>query len=370
VEAFASPIWLGNLWFGTVVLPFRIEWAAVVLGLLLSVGALAAACEAATILSRERGRPGIPLPLGALLFAALPATWELATSGVETGLGLAWIGGSFLCLVDLYRRTVAAESPSQRHRFAVAVLLGLGPLVRADFVLFSIAFVAALVAVAGRPFRPRGARLLGAAAALPLGYELFRLAYCGALAPDIAIDFEPGVFSWLLLVPLAALLAVGYADWSRDRRIGRNRRAIVAATPVLAALALTVAHGRLTLPALFALLLPVAVVPVTRERALTATAAAVAAFALLCSLAASGTAERQREVRIAGRPHPVTIEDYGRVPAVHSALAMRSRGRRVTYVVSTRVLGLFAYAVGPNARVLSAISLAAAHVGDRQLCGS
>src|SRR5205085_6153963 len=101
----------------------------------------------------------------------------------------------------------------------VAVVIGLGPLVRPDFLIFSVAFMAALVTIAGRPVGRRGVRLIAAAVALPLAYQVFRMGYYASLVPNTALAKEAGGTYWsqglrylgdfvgpyVLPLPLAAL---------------------------------------------------------------------------------------------------------------------------------------------------------------------
>ncbi len=71
------------------------------LGLLLSVAGLLLAELGACVLLRHRRVRGPFLPAGALVVSALPPFWTYATAGLETGLSLPWIGGSFLALTTL-----------------------------------------------------------------------------------------------------------------------------------------------------------------------------------------------------------------------------------------------------------------------------
>ena len=115
-------------------------------------------------------RSALALPVGALVFAALPPAWDYATSGLETGLSFGVAGrrlpgaGGRRALYRLGSRR-RGRLPSRLDLLAVAI--GLGPLVRPDFAIFSAAFFAALLAVQ-RPASVRSVlRPLLLAVALP-----------------------------------------------------------------------------------------------------------------------------------------------------------------------------------------------------------
>jgi arabinofuranosyltransferase len=421
VEAYTSTLWLGILWFGSAVLGIQIEWLSVVLGLLLSVAGLAAACWASALVARDRGADGLLLPLGALVFAVLAATWEFATSGLETGLSFAWLGAGFLVLA----RTCLTElAPSRRRLALAAVLLGLGPLVRPDFAVFSLAFVGVLLVVHGRAFPGRRLALFGVAAAAPLLYEVFRMGYFASLVPNTAIAKEASgnywgqglaylwdfVGTYWLWLPLAALLAWAWVLWRDDRRAGDRGRALVVAAPVVAGIVHVLfvvkvggdfMHGRMLLPGTFAVLMPVAMVSVPLRRGALGLAAVVALWALVCGIAlrvpfsadavtkgAKIVDERSYYVRVgARRDNPITLDDYSRDPWVRSGREMRKRaaahervvtfkgpnfnaadeaipdtpmhsGLPVDLVAPSSNVGLFGYAAGTDVWVVDRLGIA------------
>jgi arabinofuranosyltransferase len=418
VETYTSTLWAAILWLGSAVVGIRIEWLAAVLGLLLSVAGLAAALVGASLLARdrlgERSRGTLVLPLGAVVFAALPAAWEFATSGLEMGLAFAWLGGSFLYLARV------GVGRSQGGVWG-AVLMGLGPLVRPDFTLFSIGFVVALVVLAGRPWRWRGAGIVAAAVALPLLYQLFRMGYFASLVPNTAIAKEAGASYWSqgvrylwnflgpywLLLPLAALGALCLRNWRADRAAGERRRALLVAVPVVTGLAHALyvvkiggdfMHARLLLPGLFAMLMPVSAVAVPRRRLEIALAAGVVVWALVCALAlrvsfspdavahgAKIVDERSFYLSAPGVPeHPITLDDYAAHPWARAGQDVRRRaeaGQRVLtfegpnlddtkgvpdvpvnaglpLVAPATNVGLFGFAAGTHAWVVDVLGLA------------
>ena len=385
VEAYTSPAWLALLTVaGGALAMVDLEYVAVALGVAVSAFGLYAAARAALSLLRQRGGEGLALPLGALVVACVPPFWDYSTSGLETSLVFAWLGGTFWALVALNgrRRQAGAAGIAPRARagravIAVAVLVGLGPLVRPDLALFAAGFMVALVAVAG-PLRRRAvAGLLGAAVALPLLYQVFRMGYFAALLPNTALAKEAGLTFWargldylgnfvltyLLWIPLAVLLVVWGAAVRRDVRSGDRRTAVLAAAPVACAIVHGVyvvklggdyMHGRMLLPTAFALVLPVAVVPAGRRLWLVP-ALAVVPWAAVCAIALRAPAEpgapgvnagdiryldqRRKQKTTPGHPHPVRLEDHAVLPYPQPYIGtvlrgMAERGRAV--VVDSR----------------------------------
>ena len=425
VEAYTSALWVALLWAGEAILPIGLEWVAVAFGLALSLAGLAMATWAAHLLLRERGGNGLPLPLGALVFVALPPVWDFATSGLETGLSFAWLGASFLALV-------AVLGGGRRRLVPAAVLLGVGPLVRPDFAVFSIAFFVALLVVV-RPARRRGIGLVAAAAALPLLYQLFRMGYFASLVPNTAVAKEAGASYWssglrylwdlfgtyLLFLPLLALLV----PWARGLRTAERPYRFVAAAPAVAGavhLLFVVKvggdfmHARLLLPGLFAMLMPVAVVAVPTRRAGLAVAAGVVVWALVCAAALrpaygdvevgdvpSGEIVDERSYYSAlagGVRNPVEVEDYGRSRSATDALEARRRaeagerillftgrnpedqeelpaelptrpGLEVPFVAAVSNVGIFGYAAGPRVHVADRLALGDALAARLELEG-
>jgi arabinofuranosyltransferase len=95
VEVNTSTIWtylvyLGG-WIGG---PLRLEYVALVLALVLSVAGVGMAMLGAGRLyaPSTRGRRALLLPAGALVYIAVPPARDFATSGLENGLVLAYLG--------------------------------------------------------------------------------------------------------------------------------------------------------------------------------------------------------------------------------------------------------------------------------------
>jgi len=386
VEAYTGPLWLGVLAVARAVAPagVALEWMSVAIGLALSVGGLLAAVLAARRLwspppRTGAGSPGVLLlPLGALVVAALPAFWDYATSGLETSLVFAWLGGSFLGLVAIALPAGGEGSRSARARYGLAVALGLGPLVRPDLTIFAAAFLVVL-AVLERPVSPyRALRLLASAAAIPLVYQVFRMGYFGSLVPSTALAKEAGATYWArgwaylvnlfgpyaLWLPVAALL--GWAALSA-RGLWRDRerdRVLLVTVPIAAGVlqALYVVrlggdymHARMLLPGVFAMLMPVAVIAAGRRWATALLAAVIVPWAVVAAFALRAPVEpakdptnlrvydqRRRYAEVWGYRDMVTLGDYAalatQLPGLHvrlgRELAALARGGRAIVLAS------------------------------------
>ncbi len=283
VETFTSPLWMTVLTVGDLVSPLRLEYTAVVL----SIGCVTLGLCCATVGSARLAhldRPDhVRLPLGLIVFAALWPVWVWATGGLEIGLAYAWLG---LCLLIL---SGWATSRSDREPSTLGlIVLGLGWLVRPELALSSTLFVGVVVVMAtGKRLRARVA-MLAKAFAIPLAYEIFRMGYYGLLVSTPAIAKEgtmirPGygwrylanfVTPYLLFIPLLAI-AFGVGGTLVRRLVAMRRHRALATVVVLPLSGVAHAagivliggdyiHARLLLPALFAILAPVFVVPAVR----------------------------------------------------------------------------------------------------------
>ena len=282
VEPATSTLWVWLIAAGDVVLPVRMEWVSIVLGLVAAAAGLGLAIAGSARLYRSRGAIGVLLPLGAVVVAAVPPFWEFSTSGLEGGLTFGWIGltGWLLC------RWAASDG---RFGGWAACAVGLAPLVRPDLVLAIPFVLGGVLAAQWADDRPRDrVRVVAQCLAVPVAYQVFRMGYYGSVLPNTALAKSGGRGRWSdgwgytrdfvqpywLVVPLVALgLAVALPFVGRAWR-ARDRRGLVALVtlPVVglvdAVYVVRVGgdymHGRLLLPALFALVTPVAAVPVTR----------------------------------------------------------------------------------------------------------
>ena len=318
------------------------------------------------------------LPVGLVAFAATPVVWDYATGGLENGLSWLWWAATFALAV---RATVGTRPAGPR---AAVVCAGLGPLVRPDLGVVAVAFVALVVlhelaahdheptgsarhddplatgtereVGAGRTNHPwegggtpsggrrlrRALALVGWAALLPGAFQVFRMGYYGQLLPNTVYAKEGGrawwsqgatylgdlVGSYTLWAAALAVALVAVAAFRGGERIdGRMRLVSTAVVAATLHVALVVRaggdymHGRLLLPAVFGLLLPVAVVPVPRaapaRRWTAAACAGVAAWTIvvLGSLGphdhpAGIQDERRTTVASSHDRHPVLVESH------------------------------------------------------------
>lgn len=292
VEVATSTAWLVILTIGDLLSPLSIEWTALVLQLAFGVAGLLLGMAGALRLAdlrRGTGSTGWVLPVGAAAFFALKVSWDFATGGLENGVGMAWMGGSFWAVVVACCLDASSDDGtlSRRRLRATAVLVGLGVLVRPDFAPFCAGLALPLGVVAWHRDRVRGLLSVGvAAAALPLAVQVFRMGYYAQLVPN-TLHAKSSSLSWwdqgwvylaefagsyLLVVPVAAAVVwLGALWWGDAPPTGgdgtslRAWRTVVvgvelgAATHVLGVVRVggDYMHGRLLLPAWFALLLPV-----------------------------------------------------------------------------------------------------------------
>ena len=328
VEATTSTLWLWMLTAADIVVPLRLEWVAVLLGLACSVAGLACATAGAVRLQHRLGATGPLVPLGAAVIAVVAVVWDFSTSGLEGGLVFGWLG---LCGYVLGRWAdtavpVDAADPEGADAgtapglgIAGAAVLGLGPLVRPDLLPVSLVLLGGVLLAEWRTGSiGQRLRFLAAAGALPVVYEIWRMGYYAALVPNTALAksgsrsrWEVGyaylrdfVGPYRLWLPLLVLLAVALVPALVRARAAGQQRVIVALTALpLAGLLYGIyvvrvggdyMHGRLLLPAFFALLVPVAAVPLPqlrrpgagsrRELAVAGGLAVTAVWALVCGI--------------------------------------------------------------------------------------
>jgi arabinofuranosyltransferase len=329
VEAATSPLWLAIVALAGRI-GIRLEFAAVYGGIALTIAGLLLAESAAWRLhgdgedgtepaNRWQRAARVPVPVGALIYAVLPPAWDYASSGLETGLALCWLGGSYRVLV---RAVAPGPALGARERaglaktLAGAALLGLGPLVRPEMGLasggFLLLYLAATLATRRRSVFAGLATALSiglCAALLPAAYQFFRMGYYGAWLPNTALAKEAflgnptqglcyfkNFFAVYWTAWPAAVLAI--LVFARLATFGASRRWLsFAATllPVFIALGQIgyvvqiggdYMHGRMFLPPVFTALLPIAVLslraPVLRRTQPILAVAACSALVWCC----------------------------------------------------------------------------------------
>ncbi|GAB22601.1 MAG TPA: hypothetical protein DIW80_05765 [Gordonia polyisoprenivorans] len=316
VEANTSTAWTYLLWFWAWVTDGQLEYVALWVALVLSVSAVPIAMYGTARLLRRRlgGITGdgytLLLPLGPIIYIALPPARDFATSGLENGLCIFWAAVLWCLLISWCRRSSGAEATraGSAATLFLAFWAGLAPLVRPELtVIGGIALV--LVFLAPQTWKMR-VGIVVAAAILPVGYQIFRMGYYALLVPNPAVAKDASGSKWhqgfiylanlfgpyTLLLPVVLalvagiLLAVGVrarklsptepssqapttvrgrlASWSRRLQ---TPGAVVTAM-VLAGLIVGLywlrqggdfMHGRVLLTPLFVMLLPLMVIPVT-----------------------------------------------------------------------------------------------------------
>lgn len=290
-EASTSVLWTWLLALGTWLARVDPAQLAVYGGLVLTTAGFALALSGGgrihELLRGEdaaRGRRRLVLvPAGALVLLVVPPVCDYATSGLETGLGTFWTAVAWRVLVR------SARPMARWQQTGSGAVLGLGELVRPDLVVVSVAFLAGAWWLQGRPDLRRSLLWLVAAGLLPAAYEVFRMGYYGLLVPLPAVTKEAGASEWghgwryardffdpywlWAGLPLAALVLVAAVHRSRAPR---DKIVVLVALPVVTGLVMAVyvvkvggdwMHARMLLPALFVVLLPVLVVPLTRQTA-------------------------------------------------------------------------------------------------------
>nr|WP_309234566.1 flagellar motor control protein ZomB [Nocardia sp. XZ_19_385] len=362
VETNTSTAWTYLVWLFGWLTQARLEYVALGLALGLSVLAIVVAMLGS---ARLWGGPSSSLlvPAGAIVYIAVPPAADYATSGLETGLVIAWLAVLWWLLL---RWSQGAGG------MVAAFWAGLAPLVRPEL---TVAGALALLILFCAPvprnrLQPWVFRMLmiGVAGVAPLGYQVWRMGYYGLPYPNTAVAKDAGGAKWpqgwtylwdlvgpyrlwlpLLVLAGTAIVVVRQRKCRRSAPAGWRDRlrspGAVVAVLVGSGVALVVyelrvggdfMHGRMLLPQLFCLLLPVMVLPIPMPRALRAPemrrppAAFVVVIAALLGIAVWAVAaarttavtdgieirangivdERIYYVLGTGHDHPIRAEDY------------------------------------------------------------
>jgi arabinofuranosyltransferase len=388
VEASTSPLWVAVLTVADVLLPLRLEWIAVIAGIACTLAGIGlVAWGAWRLLPARTSASAVVIPTGIWAVVAFAPTWKFASSGLENGLFTLWFGAAFAVLVRWVRN--ARPLPS----WWVAVLIGLGPLIRPDLAIFSVCLVLAVVITASVSW-PRRIAFVGVALIVPVLFEIFRMGYYDSLVPNTALAKEASRSWWShgwtyvrdsgaaywLWIPLVALLLGGYLPLVRAFATDRNRRAIALVVACAAAGMLHVVyvarvggdfmHARMVLPGLTAFVAPVAVSAIERSIARMAMPAVVIVWALI----SIGFLRSKQDAPITfiGTPrNAVTVADYGWQPGGPNRAWFTGPGvyfgtKKIdqpehaglpSTVVASYGVGIDSYALGPNVFVLDMLGL-------------
>lgn len=316
IEANTSTVWtylvaLGA-WLGG---PVRMEYVALAFALTLSVlGVVLAMLGTGRLYAPSlQGRRALLLPAGVLVYIAVPPARDFATSGLENGLVLAYLGllwWMMVCWSQALRaapKTVGRGSPktapppvsSRYFEGALAAIAGLSVLIRPELALIGGGALVMML-IAARGWRRR-VLIVVAGGLLPVAYQIFRMGYYGLLVPGTAVAKDASGSKWsqgltyltnfnqpyLLWVPVMLLAALGAVllttrtrPWWVRHQVPRGYGwlARTVQSPAAVVLFMFVSgllqaiywvrqggdfmHGRVLLTPLFCLLMPVAVIPV------------------------------------------------------------------------------------------------------------
>src|ERR1700758_2355447 len=184
IEANTSTMWTYLLYLGGLVGgPVRLEYVALALSLALSVlGVAFVMLGAARVYAPSLlGRRALLLPAGALVYIAVPPARDFATSGLENGLVLAYLGLLWWMMVCWSRQQVTGRG----FLAALAFVAGLSVLVRPELAL--IGGVALVMMRIAPPGWGRRLLIVAAGGVFPVAYEIFRMGYYGLLVPSTAL---------------------------------------------------------------------------------------------------------------------------------------------------------------------------------------
>lgn len=358
VEVGTSPLWLAVL-AAAHALGAPLEAAAMVLGIAAtSVAVLLLPLVTARALRVERG---VLVPIGVVVFVAVPATWDYASGGLETGLSCLWLATAAALVVRATDRWATA-----RRGYLTAAFVGLGVLVRPDYLLYTTFFLATLWWAGSRRGTTRPTGLLGSAFAAPLTVQVLRMGYYATMSPNTALAKEAFrlnvpqgvcylrnfVGTYWLAGPLVAALLLGLY---RLRRIARRDRLMAAAVAAPAAAALLHAayltaiggdymHARLLLPDLLAFLVPVGAMRIPVSFSLSGASVPAAAAAIILGWAPKSALslraphenqcgigdEHGWYLQMAQASHAVRIDEYRKHPFYVDGQRMKPSGLRRT----------------------------------------
>lgn len=361
--------------------PVRLEYVALALALGLSVAGVVLVMLGTARLYAPAlaGRRALLLPAGVLVYIAVPPARDFASSGLENGLVLAYVGLLWWLLV---RWSQARADTGPVLTAALAFVAGQSVLVRPELAL--VGGVALVMMVLAAPGWGRRLLIIAAGGALPVAYQIFRMGYYGLLVPQTAIAKDASGAKWsqgliylnnlnspyLLWVPLVLLIVLAVLlVWARPGNTGTasqgpavSRMARILQNPTAAVVFIVASgviqavywvrqggdfmHGRVLLTALFLVLAPVAVIPIAlpqRPGLAVRTGYLVTGAMSLLWLAVAGWAvwaanspgmgsdatrvtytgivdERRFYAQATGHAHPLTAADYLDYPRMRAVL--------------------------------------------------
>ena len=231
------------------------------------------------------------------MYVALPPARDFATSGLESGLVLAYLGLLWWMLV-CWSQQVRDREHGRAFIGALAFVGGCSVLVRPELALIGGGALILLL-IAARNWRRR-ALIIVAGGLLPVAYQIFRMGYYGLLVPGTALAKDAAGDKWAqgmiylanfnepyaLWVPVLLLAALGVLLMQARQHPSFRRPALAPGygkvaravqSPAAVVIFMEVSgllqglywirqggdfmHGRVLLAPLFCLLAPVAVMP-------------------------------------------------------------------------------------------------------------
>ncbi|MFT3971782.1 MAG: hypothetical protein QM695_16270 [Micropruina sp.] len=278
VEVGTSTLWLGFVTLGKLLAPWA-EVGEVMVWLGTGFITLAMVLLGLGGLHLVPPRASVVLPLGTAALAGLTPFWDFGTSGLETSLTFCWIAACFWALARRWANQPRNPLPAWRP-WPVAVLIGLGVLIRPDLALVSLVFGIMLLCQSecriGGWFGAAGLAL-----AIPVGYEVFRMGYYASLVPNTALakanasvaqglryllDYASTYYLYIPVGIALVFFVAGIAKAAQDRDGGLAALWLgpLAAAAIHAGFVVSVGgdfmHARFLLPATVLLFAPVAVV--------------------------------------------------------------------------------------------------------------
>lgn len=322
VEANTSTLWQYLIFAGHAVtgadLSAIATWLAIVLSTAaLAIGAYATASVHLRGVVAPAGRHAAPadlgvlvVPAGALVYLALPPARDFFTSGLEWGLSICWLAVLWLLL------TRWAVARTDWALYILAFWCGLSWLVRPELALYG--GITGIVLLAAHRSWQQWLGILAVALPVPAAYQIFRMGYYGLITPHTAVAKSASGSAWgsgfayfgdlfgpyWLWLPLLLLAGVAFMLFRFDAQ--RTLRSQTTAVAIIVGCALLhfvyvarvggdFMHGRMLLLPLFAILLPVFVLPL-RDLITAVVVGVLATWALI----------------IVWRGHPVDWEMFSR----------------------------------------------------------
>lgn len=226
VEANTSTAWTYIMWFFSWITGAEhTEYVALWVALILSVSAIPLAMYGTARLygtTVTSAGFGLLLPLGAVVYIAIPPARDFATSGLENGLTIFWVAALWCQLIAWAQRRGTEPTTWSRIAFILlAFTAGLAPLIRPEGSVLGV-LVLLLLFCSQIGWRMRIAMVV-VAGVLPVGYQIFRMGYYAVLVPNPAIAKDASGSKWgqgleylgnlfgpyMLLLPVIVAVLVG-----------------------------------------------------------------------------------------------------------------------------------------------------------------